>query len=206
MTSHFRFTKTWPIFSPLQAEEFNESVQTVRDWLPQVEAELKFKPLPEDELSIIQLMESHEAFEDELRGQQTNIEKIRVLAEEILQACHPNAVRFVRYYLTITHTRWEQALSRAEQRAQRLHEALQGVRGNAQLVEELLAWLTEAHALITTKERDPIPDDITVVDALVKEHLEFHDELSEHSKDVERVAQSSQASAKESKRGSIHGR
>ena len=35
-------------------------MQTVRDWLPQVEAELKFKPLPEDELAIIQVMESHE--------------------------------------------------------------------------------------------------------------------------------------------------
>lgn len=47
-------------------------------------------------------------FQDELRGQQINIDKIRYLAEEILQSCHPNAVRFVKYYLTITQTRWEQ--------------------------------------------------------------------------------------------------
>ena len=25
-----------------------------------------------------------------------------------MEHCHPNAVRFVKYYLTITHTRWEQ--------------------------------------------------------------------------------------------------
>ena len=25
-----------------------------------------------------------------------------------MENCHPNAVRFVKYYLTITHTRWEQ--------------------------------------------------------------------------------------------------
>ena len=30
------------------------------------------------------------------------------MAEEILQSCHPNAVRNVKYYLTITQTRWEQ--------------------------------------------------------------------------------------------------
>ena len=48
------------VTSCLQAEEFNEAVQTVRDWLPQVEAELKFKPMPEDEMAIIHLMESHE--------------------------------------------------------------------------------------------------------------------------------------------------
>lgn len=47
-------------------------------------------------------------FEEELRGQQVNVEKIRYLAEEILQACHPNAVRFIKYYVTITQTRWEQ--------------------------------------------------------------------------------------------------
>ena len=47
-------------------------------------------------------------FQEDLRGQQPNIERIRFMAEEILQSCHPNAVRFVKYYLTITQTRWEQ--------------------------------------------------------------------------------------------------
>ena len=47
-------------------------------------------------------------FQEELRVQQTNVDKIRYFAEEILQSCHPNAVRVVKYYLTITQTRWEQ--------------------------------------------------------------------------------------------------
>jgi len=47
-------------------------------------------------------------FQEELRVQQTNLDKIRYLAEEILQSCHPNAVRIVKYHLTITQTRWEQ--------------------------------------------------------------------------------------------------
>jgi hypothetical protein len=29
----------------------------------------------------------------------------------------------------------------------------------------------EAQALLATKEKDPIPEDLTVVEALVKEHL-----------------------------------
>jgi len=37
-----------------------------------------------------------------------NVESIKELGEEIMEHCHPNAVRFVKYYLTITHTRWEQ--------------------------------------------------------------------------------------------------
>ena len=44
----------------------------------------------------------------DLQQQQATIERIKYLAQEILMACHPNAVRFVKYYLTITQTRWEQ--------------------------------------------------------------------------------------------------
>ena len=43
--------------------------------------------------------------------------------------------------------------------------------GNAVLLEELLAWLTEALALLATKERDPVPHDLKVVEALLNEHL-----------------------------------
>ncbi|ELT90302.1 hypothetical protein CAPTEDRAFT_225114 [Capitella teleta] len=169
------------------AEEFNDVVQVIRDWLPQAESELKFRALPEDEEAIIQLIDSHEKFQESLRSQQPNIEKIRFMAEEILQSCHPNAVRFVKYYLTITQTRWEQALNRSNQRSVRLQEAMRSIRGNAALVEELLAWLTEAQALLNAKEKDPIPEDLTVVEALVREHLEFHDDLSNKNKDVERL-------------------
>ena len=64
-----------------------------------------------------------------------------------------------------------QALNRSNQRSIRLQEALRSIRGNAALLEDLLAWLTEAQALLTAKEKDPIPEDLTVVEALVKEHL-----------------------------------
>lgn len=43
-----------------KAEEFNDAVQVVRDWLPQAEAELKFRPITEDEEGILQLIENHE--------------------------------------------------------------------------------------------------------------------------------------------------
>ena len=44
----------------LQAEEFQSVVQVMREFLPQAEAELKFKALPDDEMAIIQLIEKHE--------------------------------------------------------------------------------------------------------------------------------------------------
>jgi len=110
-------------------------------------------------------------FQQQLQDQQPQIERISVLADEILTTCHPNAVRFVRYYLTITQTRWQQAVHRSDQRAVRLHDALRAARGSAALVDELLAWLTEAHALLSAKEKDAVSDDLTVVESLLREHL-----------------------------------
>ncbi|XP_052813001.1 microtubule-actin cross-linking factor 1, isoforms 1/2/3/4/5-like isoform X2 [Mya arenaria] len=169
------------------AEEFQSVVQVMREFLPQAEAELKFKALPEDEVAIIQLIEKHEKFQAELRGHQDNVDKIKMLAEEILLNCHPNAIRFVKYYLTITQTRWDQLLQRAKSREQRLQEALRGIQGNAALVEELLSWLTEAQVLLVTKEKDPIPDDLSVVETLCKEHSEFHEDINLKNADVERL-------------------
>jgi len=118
-------------------------------------------------------------FQQQLQDQQPQIERISALADEILTACHPNAVRFVRYYLTITQTRWKQAVHRSDQRAIRLHDALRAARGSAALVDELLAWLTEAHALLTAKEKDAVSDDLTVVESLLREHLVCTVESSE---------------------------
>ncbi|XP_052234757.1 dystonin-like isoform X4 [Dreissena polymorpha] len=169
------------------AEEFQGVVQVMREFLPQAEAELKFKTLPEDEVAIIQLIEKHEKFQAELRGHQDTIDKIKILAEEILRNCHPNAIRFVKYYLTITQTRWDQLLQRAKSLEQRLQEALRAIQGNAALVEELLSWLTDAQVLLSTKEKDPIPDDLSVVETLCKEHAEFHNDITAKNNDVERL-------------------
>ncbi len=45
-----------------QAEDFNDAVQVVREWLPHAEAELKFRAMPEDEDAIVQLIENHEVW------------------------------------------------------------------------------------------------------------------------------------------------
>ena len=48
------------VFYCLQGEEFQGVVQVMREFLPQAEAELKFKSLPDDEMAIIQMIEKHE--------------------------------------------------------------------------------------------------------------------------------------------------
>jgi len=122
-------------------------------------------------INFVVMSVSTQKFQEQLQNRHPQIERITSLADEILMSCHPNAVRFVRYYLTITQTRWKQAVHRSEQRAVRLQDALRAARGSAALVDELLAWLTEAHALLTAKNKDAVSDDLTVVESLLNEHL-----------------------------------
>ncbi|BFZ22115.1 hypothetical protein BsWGS_25154 [Bradybaena similaris] len=187
------------------AEEFQDVVTEMREYLPHAEAQLKFRALPEDEMVILQFIEKHEKFQEDLRKHQDSVDKIKSIAEDILQSCHPNAVRFVKYYLTITQTRWDQLLQRAANRGQRLQEALRNIQGNAALLEELLAWLTDAQALLATKERDPIPDDLKVVEALLKEHLEFHDEVTSRNNDAERLSKLVTSESKMAAQGKGYG-
>ena len=43
-----------------QAEEFQEVVTIMREFLPEAEAQLKFRSLPDDEVAIMQMIEKHE--------------------------------------------------------------------------------------------------------------------------------------------------
>jgi len=43
-----------------QAEQFSDTIQVVRRWLPEAEAELKLHSVPDDEDSIMQAIENHE--------------------------------------------------------------------------------------------------------------------------------------------------
>jgi hypothetical protein len=43
-----------------QAEDFNDAIEAIQEWLPLAEAELKFRSLPEDEDGLIRWIENHE--------------------------------------------------------------------------------------------------------------------------------------------------
>ena len=64
-----------------------------------------------------------------------------------------------------------QAVTRSNQRSLRLQDALRNARSNAALMEELMAWLVDCHALLSAKERDKIPEDLTIIETLNKEHM-----------------------------------
>lgn len=57
------------------------------------------------------------------------------------------------------------------QKQQMARDAIQSIHGKAAMMEDLMAWISEALALLASKENNSIPDDLTTADALLKEHL-----------------------------------
>lgn len=63
-----------------------------------------------------------------------------------------------------------QVLTWAKQHQQRLEAALSELVANAELLEELLAWIQWAETALIQRDQEPIPQNIDRVKALITEH------------------------------------
>lgn len=63
-----------------------------------------------------------------------------------------------------------QVLTWAKQHQQRLEAALSELVANAELLEELLAWIQWAETTLIQRDQEPIPQNIDRVKALITEH------------------------------------
>ena len=59
-SSNIMFTSVHMCLLIVQAEEFQEVVTIMREFLPEAEAQLKLRSLPDDEVVILQMIEKHE--------------------------------------------------------------------------------------------------------------------------------------------------
>lgn len=66
-----------------------------------------------------------------------------------------------------------QVLTWAKQHQQRLEAALSELVANAELLEELLAWIQWAETTLIQRDQEPIPQNIDRVKALITEHQVF---------------------------------
>ncbi|KAI2655805.1 Microtubule-actin cross-linking factor 1 [Labeo rohita] len=91
-----------------QAEEFDGMVHTFLDHLSDVERVLKYGVLPEEEEALLAFRTCHQESMSFLNAQQTALENIRKLGEEILSSCHPDSVITIKSWISITKTRYEE--------------------------------------------------------------------------------------------------
>ncbi len=76
----------------------------------------------------------------------------------------------LKHWLTILQARWEEVSAWANQREQKLKEALSVLRANSNLLDELMGWLTGAEASLAAQDQVSIPDNLPIVEQLLCDH------------------------------------
>ena len=113
------------------------------DWLADAERSLRYQgSLPDEEAELETNLEQHKLFLQELKDQEGKLHECLHLGQEILKRCHPDAVTTVKHWLTILQARWEEVTAWANSRESKMVDSLDSMRNQANLLEQLMAWLT----------------------------------------------------------------
>lgn len=62
----------------------------------------------------------------------------------------------------------------------------------ASILEELLAWLATTERTLVTLEAEPLPDDLPIIEGLIKDHQEFMEDMAKRQPEVDRVCKTKQ--------------
>nr|XP_006813086.1 PREDICTED: dystonin isoform X1 [Saccoglossus kowalevskii] len=171
-----------------EAEAFHQAVHSLLEWLADAEQSLRFHgPLPEDEEILTEQIENHKDFKKLMAAEESRLKDTIAMGMAILKKCHPDAETVIKHWITVLEARWAEVQNWSDQREQRLLDALQQLKTNAELLEALMAWLEGAEATLKTLEEEPIPEELEVVEKLLEEHREFQGEMSTKQPDVDRV-------------------
>ncbi|XP_009984863.1 PREDICTED: microtubule-actin cross-linking factor 1-like, partial [Tauraco erythrolophus] len=173
-----------------QAEEFRTAVHMLLEWLSEAEQSLRFRgALPDDE------------FMKKVEEKRADVNAAVGMGEVILAACHPDCITTVKHWITIIRARFEEVLTWAKQHQQRLESALSELVANAELLEELLAWIQWAETTLIQRDQEAMPQNIEQVKALISEHQSFMEEMTRKQPDVDRVTKTYKRKATEPPHG-----
>uniref|UniRef100_A0A8C5UJ02 Microtubule actin crosslinking factor 1 n=1 Tax=Malurus cyaneus samueli TaxID=2593467 RepID=A0A8C5UJ02_9PASS len=185
-----------------QAEEFRTAVHMLLEWLSEAEQSLRFRgALPDDAEALQALIDAHKEFMKKVEEKRVDVNAAVAMGEVILGACHPDCITTIKHWITIIRARFEEVLTWAKQHQQRLEAALSELVANAELLEELLAWIQWAETTLIQRDQDPLPQNIEQVKALISEHQSFMEEMTRKQPDVDRVTKTYKRKATEPPHG-----
>uniref|UniRef100_A0A8C1L6T3 EF-hand domain-containing protein n=1 Tax=Cyprinus carpio TaxID=7962 RepID=A0A8C1L6T3_CYPCA len=172
-----------------QAEEFDRLVHSFLDHLSDVERVLKYGVLPEEEQALLCLCDLQESMSS-LNTQQTALENICKLGEEILSSCHPDSVITIKSWISITKTRYEEVQTWAKQQAERIQTTLSALEAEREEIQRLLDWICSAEETLSLKEQEPLPEDPELTADLITQHTDFMDEMKGKVPEIENATKS----------------
>ncbi|KAL7980630.1 hypothetical protein Chor_001784 [Crotalus horridus] len=183
-----------------QAEEFRAAIHQLLEWLSEAEQTLRFRgALPDDTEALQSLIDVHKEFMKKVEEKRLDVNSAVGMGEIILSVCHPDCVTTIKHWITIIRARFEEVLTWAKQHQQRLEVALLELMANAELLEELLAWIQWAETTLIQREQEP--QNIEQVKALIAEHQSFMEEMTRKQPDVDRVTKTYKRKATEPAHG-----
>uniref|UniRef100_F6YYH0 Microtubule actin crosslinking factor 1 n=1 Tax=Ornithorhynchus anatinus TaxID=9258 RepID=F6YYH0_ORNAN len=181
-----------------QAEEFRNAVHMLLEWLSEAEQTLRFRgALPDDTEALQSLIDIHKEFMKKVEEKRVDVNAAVGMGEVILAVCHPDCITNIKHWLTVIRARFEEVLTWAKQHQQRLEAALSELVANAELLEELLAWIQWAETTLIQRDQEPTPQNIDQVKALISEHQAFMEEMTRKQPDVDRVTKTYKRKASE---------
>ncbi|XP_061453828.1 microtubule-actin cross-linking factor 1 isoform X18 [Rhineura floridana] len=185
-----------------QAEEFRAAVHLLLEWLSEAEQTLRFRgALPDDAEALQALIDVHKEFMKKVEEKRLDVNAAVGMGEVILAVCHPDCITTIKHWITIIRARFEEVLTWAKQHQQRLDVALSELVANAELLEELLAWIQWAETTLIQRDQEPMPQNIDQVKALIVEHQSFMEEMTRKQPDVDRVTKTYKRKATEPPHG-----
>uniref|UniRef100_H3AVM2 Microtubule actin crosslinking factor 1 n=1 Tax=Latimeria chalumnae TaxID=7897 RepID=H3AVM2_LATCH len=154
-----------------QAEDFRTAIHMLLEWLSEAEQTLRFRgALPDDTEALQSLIDLHKEFMQKVEEKQVDVNKTAAMGEAILAVSHPDCFTTIKHWITIIRARFEEVLTWARQHQQRLATALAELVTNAELLEELLAWIQWAETTLIQRDQEPMPQNIEQVKDLISEH------------------------------------
>lgn len=73
-----------------------------------------------------------------------------------------------------------------------MNEHARNLREAASLIEELLAWLATCESTLTALDAEPLPEELPIIELLIKDHQEFMEDMAKRTPEVDRVCKTKQ--------------
>jgi len=70
----------------------------------------------------------------------------------------------------LMQARWEEVTSWSDQRGRKIEAALNELRANATMLDQLMGWLTAAEANLGAQARELLPDNLPIIEQLLQDH------------------------------------
>lgn len=171
------------------AEEYRSISSSLMEWLTAGDQELEIlSNTPQTEEQLGAMMQSLNLYCSQVVEKNDQLQRLITIMEDILKSCNANAIQSIRHSYSVLEASWLRMQKKLKQCEQHLKLIVDTAYGTSKVVEDLLTWTTDAMASLNQKiNSGGLSDDPQIIEGQLNNHLEFHKELIEKRKEIEKL-------------------